>query len=215
MDKEKLYFNNCTTKLLNKLFGLRRTFEPMPALQQWLNMPIALTEHDHIKANGLQHYLNLNVMIWNEQELSLHFIGPMFSIAEFTIPYRFNLFAQRQISAELGNYELLGKPDGLIASGYEEPEIPFFAFSEFKKEQEPSGDPAAQCLAAMLVGQVLNQSTELPMYGCYVNGRDWYFMTMVDKQYAISQGYDALTDDIYDIMRILKALKEIVIARTA
>ena len=49
-----------------------------------------------------------------------------------------------------------------------------------------------------------------PIYGCYVLGRDWYFMTLVGKQFCISRGYDASTEHVTDLFRILKALKAII-----
>jgi hypothetical protein len=58
----------------------------------------------------------------------LHFIGPLLSLVRFTEPYRFNLFATRKIGATLtgsdGAIELSGEPDGIIATGFREPEIP-------------------------------------------------------------------------------------------
>ncbi|MEM7127908.1 MAG: hypothetical protein AAF702_16360 [Chloroflexota bacterium] len=109
---------------------------------------------------------------------------------------------------------LFGKPDGIIASGRREPEKPFFAFQEYKRQLDPNGDPAGQALAAMLVGQSLDERVK-PLYGCYVVGYDWRFIVLEEKQYAISQSYPAITDDIFDIYRILKSLKSIVIELTA
>ena len=71
-----------------------------------------------------------------------------------------------------------------------------------------------QALAAMPIGQVINENRH-PIYGCHVRGRDWCFMTLSDKQYCISRGFDTTTDDVYTIFRILRALKEIVIELTA
>lgn len=66
----------------------------------------------------------------------------------------------------------------------------------------------------MLVGQSLDERPK-PLYGCYVVGHDWRFMALEDKQYAISQDFSAITDGIFDIFRILKALKLIVVKLTA
>lgn len=144
-----------------------------------------------------------------------HFIGPMFSLIDFTEPYRFNLFAQRYISATVNDILLSGKPDGLIASGYRNPEKPFFCFHEYKAppdlpEGEENNDPAGQCLAAMLVGQALNLPEKKIIYGCYVIGRDWYFMVLDNKQYAISNVYSATTPAIFNILQILKTLLQII-----
>ena len=128
----------------------------------------------------------------------------MINIVDFKIPYQLNFFAQRPISAIVDGYELLGKPDGMLAAGNFEPEAPFFAFQEYKKDVNSSGDPASQNLAAMLVGQSQNEENDI-VYGCYVVGRNWYFMVLKGKEFAISKDYSATHDD--DILKIVKALK--------
>lgn len=207
-------FNDCRLAFLEKSFGLRQ-IRKMDAFSDWQNKAVAFqpSEKELSFIEILQDLLTLNAS-WNEQELSLHFVGPMFSLINFTEPYKFNLFAERMISATLETLDsqkiiLQGKPDEFIASGYREPEVPFFCFNEFKKETEIKGDPAGQALAAMLVGQSLN-ANNVPIYGCYIIGRDWYFMTLLGKEYYISQDWSAVTDDILEIFRMLKALKQII-----
>jgi len=119
------------------------------------------------------------------------------------LPY---FFAQRQIFATIGGYELIGKPDGMLAAGNFEPEALFFAFQEYKKDINSSGDPAGQNLAAMLIGQYENKDSAV-IYGCYVVGRNWYFMVLKGKEFAVSQDYSATHDD--DIIKIVKALKSL------
>lgn len=213
---QNLYFSQCTLPLLDKVFGLRSVME-LSALNEWFarSNGVHLSELDLSKLADLQELLQVNVNGWNEQELSLHFIGPMFSMVKFTEPYRYNLFAQRHIEANVYDYLLKGEPDGLIASGYYEPEIPYFAFSEYKRQRDPNGDPAGQALAAMLVGQHLDPQPQ-PIYGCYVIGRDWFFMALQENHYTISTGHNALQrPELEDILRILKALKAIIFDRTA
>jgi hypothetical protein len=216
MVEKRLNFNQCTLPLLDRTFGLRRAME-LPALALWLQQGKAqpLSDLDHSKLADLQELLLINADSWNEQELSIHFIGPIFSIVKFVELYHYNLFAQRHIEAVVQGCLLGGEPDGLIASGYYEPEIPFFAFSEYKRQRDPSGDPAGQALAAMLVGQTLNPQPQ-PLYGCYVVGRDWYFMTLEEQHYAVSYGHNALqTEELADILRILKALKGLIAVQAA
>ncbi|MEZ4865267.1 MAG: hypothetical protein R3C14_28375 [Caldilineaceae bacterium] len=166
--EQRVNFNQCTLPFLDKTFGLRRALE-LPDLTQWLveSREIVISELDMSKLADLQELLLLNADSWNEQELSLHFIGSLFGMVKFTELYRYNLFAQRHIEAVVDTYLLTGEPDGLVASGYYEPEIPYFAFAEYKRERDPNGDPAGQALAAMLVGQKLNGSQH-PIYGSYV-----------------------------------------------
>jgi hypothetical protein len=159
----------------------------------------------------------INRDAWNEQVLALHFIGPILGLVHFSEPYRFNLFAERRISAvissDLGEIELSGEPDGMIATGYREPEVPLFAFTEYKRQLDPEGDPVGQTLAAMLVGQALNHNTR-PLYGAYVVGSDWRFMVLEGQHYTISRDYSGLSHELLDILRILKTLKQIVLALT-
>ena len=211
-------FRQCTLTILDKLFGLRQVFTS-PILDQWLQGENTLSDYEQKTLQELRSLLNMNVPGWNEQELALHFIGPLLSLVRFTEPYRFNLFAERKIGATIassdGEIELSGEPDGIIATGFREPEIPMFAFTEYKRQLDPNGDPAGQTLAAMLVGQQLNPKPH-PIYGSYVIGRDWFFMVLHENQYVISTGHNALqSSELEDILRILKTLKLMIFDLTA
>ena len=205
---ETLFFTQLDLTEIDEKFGLEQVFD-LKSLTDWLSQTPELSDYQIQSAHHLRELLRLNVSGWNEQELSLHFLGPIFSLIEISSK-KYNLFAERQITGQVGNYTLTGRPDGMVASGYREPKIPFFAFQEYKKEKDPNGDPAAQALGAMLVGQALNQGHDHPIYGCYVIGQNWYFMILDGKQYAISPAQSALTDKIFDILRALKSLKSTV-----
>ncbi|MGB0932164.1 MAG: hypothetical protein ACPGVB_15380 [Chitinophagales bacterium] len=188
-----------------QIFGLRKVMK-MESLTQWLNNLPELNHVEKIIATHYQGRLLENIDAWNEQELSLNFIGPIFASIDFTVLNQINWFAQRPISSNIGDYLLMGKPDGIIASGYLAPEKPYFAFQEFKRELDSSGDPIGQNLAAMLIGQEVNDNDQ-PIYGCYVVGRNWFFMVLEGKEYAVSRDYSASGKDIFEIIRILKALR--------
>lgn len=212
-------FTDCSIVFLEKTFGLRQVTE-LDDMKSWIELSKSM-EINQVELGVIpifQKLLTTNAVSWHEQDLSLHFIGPILSLVGFTEPYRYNLFAERRIAASLKGVKgedihLFGKPDEMIASGFREPESPFFCFQEFKRETDPNGDPVAQNLAAMLVGQVINENSH-PMYGCYILGRDWYFMVLKGTQYCISRGYDASTEHVFDLFRLLKALKQIVIKLT-
>jgi len=209
-------FRNCTLKSLEEWFGVRRTLSSQ-TLDNWLQTDADISEHERFMLDHWQQLLIENAEAWNERELTQNFIGPLFSLIKFSELYRFNLFAERKISAVISGVteeiELIGEPDGMIATGYWAPKIPMFAFSEYKRLLDPNGDPAGQTLAAMLVGQELDH-TPKPLYGCYVIGNAWRFVLLEGKSYTISKDYSALRDELYDIFRILKALKQIVIQLT-
>jgi len=213
---EKYTFRDCTLSILEDEFGLRKAFTN-EILEQWLETEIPLTEIETIVLKSYQTPMVLHADTWNEQELLQQFIGPVLGLVQFTEAYRFRFFAERKIKAEVPaldkKIELSGEPDGIIATGYREPKVPMFAFSEYKRALDPGGDPAGQALGAMLVGQTLNHNQQ-PLYGAYVIGSDWRFMVLKDKNYTVSRNYSALTDELFDIFRILKALKQIVMALT-
>ncbi|MEM7538722.1 MAG: hypothetical protein AAF639_41555 [Chloroflexota bacterium] len=215
--KDKYTFGECSLVIMDEVFGLRETFQSQ-VLNNWLNMAIPISEEEAIMLKTIQKVLHANRNAWNEHELSLHFIGPMFSLVNFTEVYRFNLFSQRHISAKIptqnGDITLGGEPDGIIATGYRAPKIPMFAFTEYKRQHNSDGDPVGQTLAAALVGQVLNKEP-IPIYGCYVIGDRWTFLVLDGKHYTTGTSCSAIEDDILDIFRILKALKSIIMDLTA
>jgi len=113
------------------------------------------------------------------------------------------------LKAIVGEYELSGYPDAIVAKGRRAPEIPYFCFHEYKNEKEPLGDPAGQCLAAMLVAQELNNN-QRPVYGVVVKGMHWYFMVLQGKEYVVSKPYLSIDEEIYEIVKMLKHLKTII-----
>ncbi len=208
-----MLFTECTLEDLDKRLKLKSLpFNKMPILQTWLNGTSEISEDEQKYLLILQEYLLEDVENWNEQELAMHFIGPMFALVQFSYERKFNLFAQRPISGVVDSIEMNGRPDGLIATGYREPDKPYFCFQEYKKDKDPNGDATAQALAAMLVAQELNEH-QFPVYGCCVRGRHWYFMALQGKEYSISDSYTATKNEIYDILRILKVLKQMLIER--
>jgi hypothetical protein len=138
--------------------------------------------------------------------LSLNFIGPIFGLVQYGADRTFNFFAERPFSGSVDGEDMMGNPDGILAKGWRDPEIPFFCFHESKKELEQSSDPAGQCLAPMLVAQNLN-GTNQPIYGCFVTGRYWRFIVLEGQNYAVSDAYVATQSPLFDIFRILKTLK--------
>lgn len=154
----------------------------------------------------LQNILTYRVDDWNEAELAEQFIGPLLNLVNFNTQH-FAIFAEREISAIIGDYELFGRPDAIIAQGRRVPEIPYFCFHEYKREFEPKGDPAGQVLVAMLVAQELNNH-KIPIYGLYVAGDKWRFMLLKASEYYVSRSLVADSETIFTIFKLLKALKQ-------
>ena len=206
-------FRQCTLGLLEKLFDIEQV-ESLPSLEDWLNQSAPITDFERQLIDYYQDTMRFNLQSWNEQELALNFIGPFLGILKFKSK-KYNLFSERLLEETLTDVKgeaifLSGKPDGIIASGFRDPETPFFSFHEHKPEAESSGDPAAQVLAAMLVGQAKNNDKRKPMYGCYIIGQNWYFLILQEQEYAISTPLAATGNEVLDIFRIMKSLKTII-----
>jgi hypothetical protein len=208
MENTILNFSDCTLDLLDNQFQLKQV-KYDSVLDAWLNYSEVDIDWEKTVLKHLQQLLILNVHDWNEFELIQHFIGPIFALINFTTDY-FNIFAERPLRGIVEGTEMKGSPDGIIASGRRSPQKPYFCFQEYKKETNYDRDPAGQCLAAMLVAQEINEH-KYPVYGCYVIGRNWFFMTLHGKEYAISNEYVATKDDIFVIFCVLKSLKTIII----
>ena len=194
-----LTFSECKIEKLEKMFNLKSLpVKQMPVLEMWLKTSADILEHERIYLLALQSYLQEHVHTWNEQELAMHFIGPIFALVQFDYQRQFTLFAERSLEGSVNGILMGGRPDGMIATGYREPEQPYFCLQEYKKAKDPEGDPEAQVLAAMLVAQEINQH-QMPVYGCFVRGRSWYFMALQGQEYATTDGYVATKAEIFDI----------------
>lgn len=206
---KRLYFKDMTRDKLYKLFGIKRVSQ-IEELEDWFKQGkgVELNNEELIVINTFQKILLKNIEDWSENDLSLGFIGPVFNMIDFKVAYKLNLFTQRLLFATIDNYELTGKPDGMVAGGNAEPEAPYFNFHEYKRDVDSDGDPAGQCLAAMLTGQILNKKEDV-IYGCYIIGRNWYFTVLRGKEFAISKSYSSDDEEIFEIIKILKALRRI------
>ncbi len=159
-----------------------------------------------------QHRSNLieHIERWNEQELQVFFIGHILAMVNFedeAAEYR--PFMQRSLTATIDDITLTGRVDFMVATGYGEPMQPYFFLHEYKKERGIDNDPLAQLLASMAAAQHLNDSPKL-IYGCYVLGRNWFFVVLDEKQYAVSAAFDASSEDLAQIVTILREVAEII-----
>jgi len=197
---------------LRERFGLKRIKKSL-ILEQWLDTEIALSSSEKDFLLFLQKNLKDYADFWNEEELKIKFIGNLISLANFDTE-TLSAFAERELSGEVDGEYLIGKPDIMIARGKQEVKSPFFFLHEYKKELDNnSPDPAGQCLAAMLLAYEKNKDvpelSQKPIYGVYVIGRNWFFMILKDREYAISDAYVATqTEQLFDILRILKVQRE-------
>ena len=150
-----------------------------------------------------------NADSWNEEELKMHFISMIIFLIRCDDPIR--TYYDREISTEIEGIYISSKVDMMFSKGVGELiSTPYFFLHEYKREKKYSGDPVGQMLGGMLIGQAKNNNGK-PMYGCYVQGRFWFFSVLVDNQYIISDAYDSVDiDSLKQIISILREMKSII-----
>lgn len=206
----KRLFSDWNKEELEGTFELTR-LSSHASLDDWLRISedIVIEDAERVILDRLRKTVLNHADAWNEVELSEYFIGPMLALVDFNTSY-FSIFSERTLTGIVGDYELTGEPDAMIATGRYSPKIPYFCFHEYKRSFEPKKDPAGQALAAMLTARELNPRQH-PMYGMYVVAEKWHVMILNGREYCISKSFAADDEEIFDIFKILKALKAILI----
>ncbi len=149
---------------------------------------------------------------WNEEELKMNFLATVFKTAQLREAEKIDIFYERTLSWEFNNKVervvcdcLLAKPFGIYA-----PQIPYFFLQEFKKQKQ-NEDAEGQMLLAMLIAQSENENNN-PVYGCYLQGKNWVFTTLHEKNYCVSRQFDATQKpDLHKIIFMLRKLKQIIL----
>ncbi len=191
-------------------FGLVRTYKNTDLLKIWLSATGELNERDLSLLIESQEKLIENADSWNEEELKMQFISMVMFLAKFSDPIR--TYYDREISETIDDFYLSCKSDMMLSKGIGELiKTPYFFLHEYKREKKYSGDPVGQMLGGMLIGQAKNNNGK-PMYGCYVQGRFWFFSVLEGKKYVISNAYNSSElDDAKQIVYILRQMKTIIL----
>jgi hypothetical protein len=200
--------------------GLMRVFGSTPLLKEWLEVTGELSVQDMYLLTACQSKLIKNADSWNEEELKMQFISMVMFLANVSDTIR--TYYDREISEDVEDIFLLCKADMMLSKGIGElMKAPYFFMHEYKREKSSSfggtergfGDPVGQMLAAMLIGQAKNKNKN-PMYGCYVQGRFWFFSILIGKEYVVSKSFDASEmDEAQQIVFILRKMNTIILER--
>lgn len=194
---------------MDKAFGLKQVLETeCSLLSNWRSTPAEITDFERRILLDLQEPLVWGGKAWNEVELENKFISPLMMAVKFD-DRKIGYFLERYLEGVVGDYALSGIVDGMIATGFRDPDIPLFCMHEYKRSIDNQGSPDAQALAAMLVAREKNNNDK-PIYGLYVVGLTWNFMVLSGNEYAISKDYKADDDEVFAIFTMLKALKQII-----
>jgi hypothetical protein len=202
---QKSNFRDWSLEKVERTFQLVQVTE-LPILEELLASDYVLNEFDiHLLKSLRKNYVEFGGDDWNEVELENKIISPIIVASEIDNK-RFAYFLERELATIIDEYELSGKVDGMIASGFRSPQMPYFCLNEYKRGTDPYGDPRGQALIAMLVAQKLNDNQK-PIYGSYIIGRNWYFMALIGKEYAISKDFSCVDDEIFEIFKVMKSLR--------
>jgi hypothetical protein len=81
---------------------------------------------------------------------------------------------------------------------------------EFKKQKQDE-KAEGQMLLAMLIAQNENAYIK-PIFGCYLQVKNWVFTTIHGKNYWISRQFNAIQkEDLNKIVFILRSLKKLIL----
>jgi len=186
-------------------FGIEKNDENI-ILNNWISSKKEIDSFEKKQIDILKISLKNNVTTWNEDELKMQFIGPMLALVNYNTS-KYKVFTQRSLSIKTDAVETSGLVDFMLATGKSRPKEPFFFLHEYKQQHPSKNDPLGQLLIAMVAAQEKNAHTH-PVYGVVVEGRYWYFVILNDKEYAVSRGFDASGNDIYQIYAILSKVKD-------
>lgn len=202
---QKSNFKEWTLDKIEDTFGLKQV-RRLAILEELLAHEYQADAYETRYLSHLsENYVVLGGDDWNEVELENKFISPLIVFSDIANE-KYSYFLERELSVTINDYELIGRVDGMIATGFRNPKVPYFCLNEYKRQTDPNGDPRGQALIAMLAAQRLNEDKK-PIFGSYIIGRDWYFMALVGSEYAISKDFSCVANEIFDIYRILKGLR--------
>jgi hypothetical protein len=186
-----------------------------PSLTEWLNVEDTLLPAEEDILQYARKELEKFGRDWNEEELKINFIAFVFFLAQINVQDKIQLFFERAMSGEVEGIKISVKVDAMIASptNANRPKVPYFFLQEFKRSLGDDHDPEGQMLAAMILAQELNQDGKT-LYGCWLQGRIWYFTTLIGRDYCVSRVYDAANmNDLHQIVFILRKLKLLILNR--
>jgi hypothetical protein len=198
--------------VLIEAFNLERFYQSTPLMDEWLSATGSLNEIDMSLLIESQEKLIENADSWNEEELKMSFISMVIFLARFSKPIR--TYYDREVSAVIEGINVNCKADMMLSKGIGELiKTPYFFLHEYKREKKYSGDPIGQMLGGMLIGQAKNDNGK-PIYGCYVQGRFWFFALLEGKKYTVSQPFNSSEmEDVQKVVFILRRLNEFILKR--
>ena len=208
-------FNDWQAEEVEKTFGITR-LDTLPILEYFTTLHLADNHQERPTIEAYRKEALWRIEAWNEDEYKFLFISPFLKLLDLNDNGVYTIFAQRPISIayDNGTKTTTGKVELMFARGRQNPKEPrfFFApittengFPRFRGDGRRADDPLGQLLIAMVAAYQINKD-EKPIYGVYVNGRNWFFVAFTGTTYAVSNTYGITTNGIFDLFAILEHL---------
>ena len=156
MARKKQY----TEGKLITLFNLTRITSNVitPLMKKWLTFepPILNVGEQYVFDEALLR-AEQGITAWNEEDLKMKFISQIIPLGHLTDNGRFMTYYEKKLTGMVDGIPLSVKTDFMVAKGiltfYQNP---YFHFHEYKPQGNPTGEPMAQLIEAMLLGQEKN-----------------------------------------------------------
>ncbi len=203
-----LKFSEATYKKLKKFANIKQIADKTK-FQEWFSYQYKISKEEDTFLNKLIEKNRFVLSKYNEATLVTKFIAPLLNQVDFNTD-EFRDWYQYNISGEINGWKLTGQADYFVASGFYEPEKPYFFIHEFKPAKS-IGSAEEQLVAELIMAMHLNNTTEIK--GCYVINKHWEFVILEklkngNYQYYTSNSYDGLNiDDLKKIYTYLQAVK--------
>lgn len=187
------------------------------AMQEWLNTePPAFDTLESLLFEAVYQNGFENMAFWSEGDLKMYFICNVLRLGNLMNMGDKNhvgLFG-RKLKGTINQTKLSVRSDFLVAKGFKNITTKnYFHFQTYKPELNPTGEPMAQLLEALLIGQTENNK-DTALYGCEVIGKQWTFVIMEGKTYCVSKTFDCTErEDLLKIIAVLRKFKEILETR--
>jgi hypothetical protein len=200
-------FKNWQYEEINDTFGYARSFEH-PLFDYFTTLRLEQSHPQYASIEELRRIALMYIDSWNEDEYKFMFISRYLGLVNLISPH-YKVFTQRPMSILYDNNtkKTEGIVEFMLARGLQTPKKPHFFLHEYKPEKRRDNDPLGQLLIAMIAAQQVN-TDDNPIYGIYVNGRNWFFVILEGKQYATSDPFAVTTDAIFDLFAILEHLRD-------
>lgn len=205
-------FEKWKTEEVEQTFGIELA-KTLPLMEEWLAFSQPLSPKEDEQAEFCRGRLQDFADLWNEEDMKIFFIAPILQIIDFYKPKKYRAFMEATFQANLVDAQnnpctLRGRVEMVVATGKQDPQTPFFFLNEYKAQIKVVSDPKGQLLSAMVAAQAKNNGKNLPIYGLYNIGQNWFFVILVGKEYTVSRQFDATDkDDLQQIINMLQYVK--------